>query len=195
MAAPGNYTATLNKQVDGEMTALSGPVQFEVVPLRTTALEGSSPAEAAAFWRSYEDAVRQSTAMYRSLSTELARVDAMRVALSRATAAPGDLDQRLNQLGKTLLSIEDKLLGNRAKREVGEKTRPNIASRLNAVELGVYHSTYGPTATLEMTLDIVADQLQQVKIDLTKARAGAAALGTDLIEAGAPWVEGNPLPE
>jgi hypothetical protein len=193
LAAPGNYTATLTKEVDGEVTTLSPPVNFEVVPLRKGALEGSSPAEAAAFWRSYEESVRTSSAVYQTLSTELARVEAMKTALSRATTAPGDLDKRLKSLRKTLQAIEDQLRGNRAKRQVGEKTKPTIESRLNSVELGVYSSTYGPTATLRKTLEIVDAQLQQIKSDLDKARVEAAALGSDLMRSGAPWVEGNSL--
>lgn len=193
LAAPGNYTATLTKEVDGEVTTLSTPVNFEVVPLRKGALEGSSPAEAAAFWRSYEESVRTSSAVYQSLSTQLARLDAMKTALSRATIAPGILDERLNSQRKALQAIEDVLHGNRAKRQVGEKRKPNIESRLNSVELGVYSSTYGPTVTLRKTLEIVNTQLQQIKSDLEKARADTAALGKDLMQAGAPWVEGNPL--
>jgi photosystem II stability/assembly factor-like uncharacterized protein len=193
LAAPGVYSATLAKEVDGFVTTLSAPVNFEVVPLRKGALEGSSPADAAAFWRSYEESVRTSSAVYQTLSTELARVEAMKTALSRATTATGDLDERLNGLRKTLQAIEDRLHGNRAKRQVGEKTKPTIASRLNSVELGVYSSTYGPTATLKMSLEIVDAELQQVKNDLEKARIDAMALSEDLMKAGAPWVEGNPL--
>jgi len=193
LAAPGNYSATLAKEVDGEITILSPPVHFEVVPLKEGALQGSSYAEAAAFWRSYEDSVRTSSAIYRSLSTELARVDAMKTALSRATVATGDLDERLSDLRDALQGIEDELHGNRAKRQVGEKRRPTIESRLNSVELGVYYSTYGPTVTLRKTLEIVNTQLQQIKSDLEKTRVDTAALGKDLMQAGAPWVEGNPL--
>jgi hypothetical protein len=35
--------------------------------------------------------------------------------------------------------------------------------------------------------------LVQIKSELKKARADAATLGKDLMQAGAPWVEGNPL--
>ncbi len=194
LAAPGNYSATLTKEVGGEITTLSAPVHFDVVPLREGALQGSSHAEAAAFWRSYEDSVRNSSAVDRLLSTELARVEAMKKALSRATSAPGDLDQRLNRLRAKLQDLEDELFGNRARRQVGEKTSPNVGSRLWAVELGVYHSTYGPTATHRRTLEIADTQLREIKSDLEEASAEAAALGEDLLQAGAPWVEGNPLP-
>jgi hypothetical protein len=119
----------------------------------------------------------------------------MKKALSRATIAPGDLDERLNRLRATLQDIEDALYGNRAKRQVGERTRPTIESRLFSVELGVSQSTYGPTATHRKTLKIVNAQLRQIEIKLAEAQAQAVALGEDLLQAGAPWVEGNPLPE
>ncbi len=186
LAAPGDYTATLIKEVDGEITTLSLPIRFEVVPLRKRALAGSSPAEAAAFWRSYEVSVRSSTALSQSLRTELARVDAMQKALSRATVAPGDLDQRLNMLKKLLQAFEDELYGNRAKQQVGEMTGPTIRSRLNFVSLGVYKSTYGPTDTLKRTLEIANAQILEIKTELKKARADAATLAKDLMQAGAP---------
>jgi len=194
LAAPGNYSATLTKEVGGEITILNSPVQFEVVPLREGALKGSSHAEAAAFWRSYEDSVRTSSAVSRSLRTELARVEAMKKALSRSTTAPGELDERLDRLRTKLKDLEDELIGNRAKRQVGEKTSPNVGSRLWAVELGLDQSTYGPTPTLRKTLEIADSELREIKSDLEEARAEAAALGQDLLQVGAPWVEGNPLP-
>ncbi len=195
LAAPGSYTAVLAKEVNGEMTILTPPIQFEVVPLRERAVQGSSYTDVVAFWRLYEDAVRDSSAVDQSLVVELARVDAMKKALSRATSAPGDLDVRLARLRAVLQSVEDALYGNRAKRQVGVGVRPNIETRLFSVELGVSESTYGPTATHRKTLGIVDDQLRKVKSDLAKARGEATALGEDLLQAGAPWVEGNPLPK
>ena len=77
---------------------------------------------------------------------------------------------------------------------MGEKTSPNVGSRLRAVELGVYQSTYGPTPTHRKTLEIANAQLRQIRSDLEEVRAEGAALGEDLLQAGAPWIEGNPLP-
>jgi len=195
LAAPGRYTATLAKEVDGQFASLTDAIEFDVIPLREGALRGSTPEEATAFWRSYEDTVRDATAVGKNLSAEMARVEAMRSALSRATVAPGELDERLDRLRVALQSIEDDLYGNRAKREIGEKTRPTIGDRLFSVELGIGQSTYGPTATHLKTMLIVNDQLQQIKADLAKARAMSETLGGDLLEAGAPWVEGFPLPQ
>jgi len=195
LAAPGLYTATLAKEVDGHIALLTTAIEFDVVPLRSGALDGSSPEEATAFWRSYENTVRNTTAVGKLLSAELARIEAMKIAASRATVAPGDLDARLDDLRTTLQTIEEDLYGNRAKRQIGEKTKPTIGDRLFSVELGIGQSTYGPTATHLKTMLIVNEQLHRIKSDLAKTQEMAEALGDDLLEAGTPWVEGNPLPQ
>ena len=119
----------------------------------------------------------------------------MKMALSRAASAPRDFDERINNLRVTLQVIEEELYGNRAKREVGEKTKPTIGDRLFSVELGIGQLTYGPTATHQKTMEIVAAQLKQNKSALTAKHAEATALGNELLQSGAPWIEGNPLPE
>jgi hypothetical protein len=125
----------------------------------------------------------------------MARVEAMKTALSRSRADPGELDARLSALHTALQDIENDLYGNRAKRQIGEKTKPTIGDRLFSVELGVGQSTYGPTATHLKTMLIVNEQLQRTKTDLANTQEMADELGDDLLEAGAPWVEGNPLPQ
>jgi len=195
LAAPGRYSAILAKEVDGEVTTLSTSVHFEVVPLREGVLPGNSHDDASAFWRAYEDTVRLSSAVNRMLEVELARIEGMQTALSRATIEPGDLDERLRLLRITLQELEERLYGNRAKRQVGEKMKPTAGDRLSSVRLGMVQSTYGPTATHRQALSIASDQLRQARKDLEAARLEANALGQRLLEAGAPWVEGNPLPE
>jgi len=193
LVVPGKYSATLAKELNGEITILNPPVHFDVVPLRKGVLKGSSHAVAAAFWRSYEDTVKISSAVNRSLGIELTRVKAMKKALSRATAAPGDLDDRLNKLRTKLQNLQEMLYGNRAKLQVGQMTRPTIGSRLFAVELGLEKSTYGPTPTHRKSLEIAKTQLQKLKSELQKTRVKVSTLGKELLRAGAPWVEGIPL--
>jgi hypothetical protein len=55
-------------------------------------------------------------------------------------------------------------------------------------------STYGPTPTHRRTLEIANAQLEQIKSALEELQAESAALGEDLVRAGAPWVEGMRLP-
>ncbi len=194
LVAPGTYTVTMSKRVDGEVTELSSPQTFDVVPLRAGALEGSSHEDVAAFWRMLETATRAASAVQSTLSKALQTVDAMQVALGRATATPGDLDSRIHQAKQDLLELDSGLNGLRSKGEPGEKTRPTVANRLSAVERGVGNSTYGPTATHQQQLQIAHSQLTGYRTSLEELLDRLSGLSRDLIDAGAPWIEGDALP-
>ncbi|MGA7306726.1 MAG: hypothetical protein WBW88_17775, partial [Rhodothermales bacterium] len=171
------------------------PQTFHVVPLRKGALEGAPYEEVAVFWRALEDATRRSSAVGVALKDALKKGKAMQVALTRARAVPGDVDAQLHEVRQALLALDGELNGLATKREVGEKTKPTIGARLAAISRGVYRSTYGPTETDRDGLAIVNTQLSDVQKQLVKLQADLSALGKTLIEAGAPWVEGEGLPE
>jgi photosystem II stability/assembly factor-like uncharacterized protein len=193
MAAPGVYTASISKYVNGIVTELSQPINFEVVPLRKGALEGASHEDVASFWRSYEEAARQATAIDLSMIYALKRVNAMQQALTQSPTAPGDLDGQLFALNKKTLALDADLNGMVARREPGEKTKPTINQRLFAVNRGISLSTYGPTATSKEQLEIVNAEINRIKTALTSLETEIKSLGQSLIKAGAPWVEGTGL--
>ena len=194
LAPPGTYTATLYKQVDGKVEKLSETAQFEVVRLRKGALSGARPADVAKFWRKYEDAARSASALNLAFNNAMTKVKGMKLALANSTADAGDLDKRLHDLRMEILELEGKVSGNQSKNEPGEKTKPTITDRLFSVSRGVGQSSYGPTETNRMSLEIAMDQLTEARRDLESAREKMSELAQDLLEAGAPWIEGEPLP-
>ena len=194
LAPPGTYTATLYKQVDGKVEKLSKTEQFEVVRLRKVALAGSRPADVADFWRKYENTARAASALNLAFSNAKAKVKGMKLALANSTANAGDIDKRLHDLRMEILALESKVSGNQSKNEPGEKTKPTISDRLFSVSRGVGQSTYGPTETNKKSLEIAMDQLAETKRDLESAQEKISELVQDLLEAGAPWIEGEPLP-
>jgi hypothetical protein len=124
------------------------------------------------------------------------RVKALEVALKRSPAAPGDLDARLFAIKQSLHKLDLTFNGYRSKGQVGEKNRPSIRSRMRIAAGGVRQSTYGPTPTILRTLEIAEIQFKDFKSRLETIRDEALpALEKALIEAGAPWVEGQPIPE
>jgi hypothetical protein len=93
-----------------------------------------------------------------------------------------------------ILELEGKVSGYQSKNEPGEKKKPTISDRLFSVSRGVGQSTYGPTETNRQSLEIAMDQLAEAKRDLESAQKKISKLALDLLEAGAPWMEGEPLP-
>ena len=126
MAAPGDYTVSLAKQVDGVVTDLSKPVPFKVERMRKGVLDGADPRETAAFWQQLAQLQRSTTAASLVIEKTLTKVDVLQTALSRTPAAPGGLDKQLHQLKQALLELDEQLNGNRSKRQVGETKNPTI---------------------------------------------------------------------
>ncbi|TDJ01288.1 MAG: glycosyl hydrolase, partial [Caldithrix sp.] len=74
MVAPGNYTVTLSKQVDGNSTDLSEPVPFIVERMYEGALPTADPKQTAAWWKETERLNKSTTAASRVLDKALKRV-------------------------------------------------------------------------------------------------------------------------
>ncbi len=196
MVAPGKYKATLMKQTDGVFSKLSGPVDFEVTPLRKGSLEAASPEKVAAFWKELQEFRRSTSAAGAALASALRRIDAMRSALIRASIYPVDLEKQILSVRDQLLVLDEEMNGNRSKQQVGEKDAPSIYSRLGAASQGTANSTYGPTLTHKQQLDIARRQYEALRPRLEDIRLSKIpAIEKMLQAAGAPWMEGQPLPE
>ena len=188
LAAPGTYSVTLHKQVDGVTTSLAGPVRFEVTPLREGALKGASQNEVSAFYRSFEEVTGKISALEMDWSKTNKRAKAMQKALLQTQADPGDLDTRLHSLQNSLHAIDTEMHGNRAKVLVGEKTKPTPGERVFALYRGLSNSTYGPTTTHRKTLQIVQEQLNALDNQLQQAKREMEQLAQAIVEAGGPIV-------
>jgi photosystem II stability/assembly factor-like uncharacterized protein len=196
MATPGEYTVTLSKQVDGVITELSPPIAFKVERMRKGVLAGADPPETAAFWQEIAKLQRSITAVSLALENALKRVDKLQIALSRTAAAPGNLDGELHQLKQALLKLDEQLHGNRSRREVGDEKNPTIERRLGVAMMGTAYSTYGPTPTHKRSLEIAATQFRELKTTLEDIlNRQLPELEKALQDAGAPWIEGQPIPE
>ncbi len=194
MVAPGTFSVSLSKEVNGVITSLSESQEFEVVPLRKGALEGASPKDVAAFWRQYENGVRASSALNLALKNAKTKVAGMKKAIAQSTTETGALDTRLTTIRKNLLELDVQLNGSPSKRQPGEKTKPTIGERLFAVSRGIDHSTYGPTASHKRSLEIATTEMKSIQKGLEKNLQELSALAKELLEKGAPWMEGEVLP-
>ncbi|MCB0707605.1 MAG: glycosyl hydrolase [Saprospiraceae bacterium] len=196
MAEPGTYTVTLSKQIDGVVTELSDPVSFEVEKMRDGALPAASPEKVAEFWRALEDMQKQTSAASVALANSKKRVEAMQRALMQTPVDPGDLDSRLHKLRAEIIDLEIMVNGSGAKGEVGEPGPTTIASRMGAATMGTTFSTYGPTQMHETSLALARMEFNDVRNELNRIlKQEMPQLEKALIAAGAPWIEGQPLPE
>ena len=196
LAAPGEYTVTLLKQFDGIVTELSSPVTFEVVPLRKGALEGAPVETVTAFWQDLANLYRSISAARITIAKNLSKVDYINKALERSKIFPGQFDKELYDLRQALFQFDEEVNGNRSKRKIGEDRNPTLLNRLNFATSGTGNSTYGPTPLHQRSFDIASKQFKELKTKLDDIVFNQLPnLEKRMLEAGAPWVEGQPIPE
>jgi len=196
LAAPGEYTVTLVKQLDGIVTTLSSPVTFDVVPMRKGALEGAPIETVTAFWQDLANLYRSISAARITIAKNLSKVDYIKTALERSKIFPGQFDKELYDLRQVLLQFDEDVNGNRSKRKIGEDRNPTLLNRLNFAMSGTGNSTYGPTPLHQKSFDIASKQFKQLKNKLDDLIFNKLPdLEKRILEAGAPWVEGQPIPE
>ncbi len=190
LAAPGMYTATLNKFKNGEVLQIADPVDVIVERLGEPAVEGKPMEEVTAFWRQYEDMTRDVSALGTQLSNTRKMTDKLMIAAVKANV-DGDLIERVAKLRSDLNALDTEFNGHPAKNQIGEKSKPTIGGRLFALNRGITMSTYGPTETHEMTMDIIVSQWSEMNQSLAGLRAEAKEIGGMIVEAGGSWVEGQ----
>ncbi len=196
LAAPGEYTVSLSKEVDGEVTSLAEPETFLVKQLREGSLEGSPHDVTVAFWRELSDFRKAFGALYITFNDAMKKVELMETSLKRSDIAQGDLSIELHDLKMELIDIQITLRGSSSRNEIGEKNPPTISQRVNIASMGTRNSTYGPTQTHRRSLEIAKEEFRKVKAELEGIiNTGIPVMMKKLYEADAPWIEGMPVPE
>ena len=192
MVTPGDYTVTLSKLVDGQLTELSPAKPFKVIPLRKGALEGAPYDEINAFREKFQALEQDLKATDLVLKKAILTVNAMQRALQKSKNPSGSLLSEIHQQREALAKLDMQLNGNKAKNEIGEKNDPSPKGVSFMAKAALASSTYGPTALHKETLNTAINSLSKIKTSLKGiVNSQIPALERKLKSAGAPWIEGQ----
>ena len=196
LALPGTYTVTLDKRVDGTLTVIAGPVDFEVAPLGEPSLPPVDREAVLAF-------AKRTGELQRAVfgATEVAKEAANRIKYIKLTIekTPG-LDPSLlataRQLELRLTDLEEQFRGDPTMSERSEPAMPGIMDRINQIIRGVWGTTSAPTATHRKNFDVASDAFSEAADDLRQlVETDLPVLESKLEAAGAPWTPGRGVPE
>ena len=119
----------------------------------------------------------------------------MNVALAQSNADVGYLDEELEKLRNSLLNMDEEMNGNRSKMEPGEKNNPTVYTRLYTAARVASGSTYGPTKLATDNLNLANKRIKLIEKQLAENTINIDDMSKELLKAGAPWVEGDELPD
>jgi photosystem II stability/assembly factor-like uncharacterized protein len=195
LVMPGTYKATVSKRVDGVITQLGQPQQFQVV---VEGQENMSSVDRTALVEFQQKAVRLQRAV--SGATQAAtslrpRLTAIKRAISETPSLPHSLYDNAMALEKRANEIIRALSGDAEARRRNMITAPSINDRVGYVVGAQRMSTARPTQTqvnqyaaAAQDFETVLGQLRQlIEVDLSR-------LEKQLEAAGAPWTPGR-IPE
>ncbi|MCH2081682.1 MAG: glycosyl hydrolase [Saprospiraceae bacterium] len=195
LVAPGTYSAYLAKEKEGMLTKLTEPVDVEVQQLRDGALPAKSKEEVMAYQERYNEVRMMSSACNMVLNESMDKIKTFEVALNRLASDDPTLNSEVAAIKKDLKAINKMMSGNSAKNEVREKQAPTISTRLSTARRGL-STSYGPTAMHKESLDIAAEEVKMIMQKLAPiAEQQIPAIEQKLMDAGAPWMEGQALPK
>jgi photosystem II stability/assembly factor-like uncharacterized protein len=190
MVAPGRYTVSMEKVVQGRSTALSGPQSFdargfyEIPPADRTRL--------LAFERKVARLQRAVTGAVESAGEARNHIAHIKKSLLDTPAATPSLEAEVHAAEARLAEIEIALKGDAVLAARNEPTPPAITDWVQSIVDAQWSATSVPTATSEEAYRFAAeafqgelDKLRQlVQVDLKKIEDGMEA-------SGAPWTPGR----
>jgi hypothetical protein len=187
LAAPGRYTVSLARRVDGQTAELAHAQPFDVAPLRAGTLPGAPPVDSAAFGARLDALQRRLTAAGTKLDRAVERIELAALALERSHA-DATLDTELHALRQEIYDLEVALRGEPRKNELSVPQAPTISSRYQAASFGLAFSTYGPTPTHRRSLELAEQELAGFEPRLERVVVERlSALEKKLAAAGAPY--------
>ena len=190
LAQPGQYSVTFATRIDGKLEVSDQTQQFVVEPIREPTLSNASQEERLAFDRQTEELTRQVTITSERIKAAIAELEAAAATLGRFNAAP-ELLTETEALTKRLEAQSRLMGGDDNEQRFNSETFVSISERVFVAGSGM-GNTYGPTKTMQMSLDIANTKLAEVRAASTPIlEQDIPALMDKLDAAGVPWTKGR----
>jgi photosystem II stability/assembly factor-like uncharacterized protein len=191
LALPGTYTATLVREVDGEVTPLTGPRQFDVVPLELATFAAKDRPAVLAFRNKVARLQRAVQGALRAADEAQNRINYIRKTILETPAADRTLLTDVHRLQQRINAIYTKLRGDQTRSKRMEPTPPSISERVQQA-VSNWYVTSPPTQTQRDAYRYAGDEFTEVLAALrTLMEKDLKELETRLEAAGAPWTPGR----
>ena len=195
LAAPGNYTVSLAKRVNGELIDLDQSQAFEVVSVVERGLQGAPVDEVVAFKLRLDELRRQVRGADSAIDAALTEMDAVKSALLRSSA-PVALRDEARGIELELEALKQTIGGNERRDLYSDVGPISINGRIQPALMGTFRSTYGPTPTHVQSLQIAESMFADVESRLDAILdEQLPALREQLDAQDVPWTPGRGVPD
>jgi len=190
LAAPGEYSAELFIEHNGNLESQGAPQTFTVKPVPTAAA-GTDFQAVAEFQQKTSALMREVSGAGRKLSEAGERLRYLEAALQQTPKATSEHFAQWKELKEKLAGLRIRLSGDPVRQNLNESTPPSISGRVGQVAYGHWNSRQTPTATFKNNIEIATRDFAQFREDLKTFLLDLEKYEDALAEAGAPYTRGR----
>ena len=191
MVVPGNYTAQLSLEKDGEVNPLGEAISFQVNAIRKGVLKGVDYATYDAYRKDFKAVQREMQRLTDLFNRAEEQLKGLKKAAAKTPLKPQEVAATLYALEQSLTALERKAEGSPARAEIGERNPPSVQTHMRAAYRGMT-TTYGPTPLHRKSLNLAKAMLADLRPEIEQiAKKDLPALAKKLKEAGAPYILGQ----
>ena len=192
LVAPGSFTVSMHRRVDGVLTDLGQTQSFEVVSIREPTLPGSTQEQRVVFENQVEELRRATLGTVKVIDAIAVELGAAKEVLMSSTADPS-LYEIANSIHQRILAERDRLAENDTRGPFNDPGAVDVSARLyHARGESTVSSAYGPTPSQRESLRIARDLYEDVNRQLSNlVDVEYAGLKVAMDAAGVPWSPGR----
>ena len=191
LVAPGSFSVSMQKRVDGVLTDLDQSQRFEVVSIRKPTLPGSTQEQRVVFDNQVNELARAAQGTVKSIDAIVGELDAAKEVLLSSTADPS-LYEIANSVQKRIQAERDRLTNNEARQLYNDFDEMTVTTRLFHARFAPTSNAYGPTPAQRESLRIARSLYDDVTRQLSNlVDVEYAGLKVALDAAGVPWSPGR----
>jgi hypothetical protein len=192
LVMPGKYSVAMAKYVNGEVTPLTDPQTFQVVPLKNTILPAKDRKLMVEFQEKVSELARVVMGTVNAAEDLEKRIKAVKKALHLTPTASPQLLTQAETIEKQLKEILLVLNGDDSISKRNANQPPSLSSRIGRLMYGYARSTSDPTQTMRDQYRIVGEELEPLLEKLRQlAEKDLKKLESEMEAAGAPWTPGR----
>ena len=191
LVAPGTFTVSMHKRVDGVLTNLGQSQTFEVASIREPTLPGSPQEQRVVFSGQVDELSRANQGTIKTIDAIVAELGAAKEVLDSSTADPS-LYEIANSIQQRVQAERDRLTNNESRDAFKELDEMTVQARLFHAGFVSNANAYGPTPSQRDSLRIARDLYDDVSRQLSNlVDVEYAGLKVALDAAGVPWSPGR----
>ena len=188
MVNPGEYSAQLFKQIEGEYISISDKKTFKVDQISEGALEGVSIEQISQFRQKLNNLRNDGNNLSNDVKDLKVKINMMLKAYKRGKLLDKNLHSNLLENRIKIMTLLENLGGSQARKEIGEENEfPSMWSYLWSASSGA-NSSYGPTKTHEKSLETANKIFMDIENDYKEIYEAIKPLDSKLEKIGAPEI-------